>query len=177
MGVIAPIKPATIEEAAPADAIHLEIFTSVPAWAFAYGVKDGSCMPLFRLGEVAVVQDKPGIIPDDGGLYIIEYESRDEWGKDLNPAPRPRRSHVMVQVNKRERRNGTVFWTCDPYARPRTEAQRLQLEQSRGVIICSDGPCPDQYTLAYKLLGKVVGIYSPDAIPAGRRNLASVHSA
>lgn len=158
MGALAPVKPA--------EGIKLEVFASVPAWAFAFAVKDGSCLPLFRSGEVAVVEDASGIIPEDGSLYIIEYESRPNWGAHLDPPPQVWRSQEMVQVNERQRRDGSTFWTCDAYARPRTEAQRLMQEKLSGVIVCSDGPYPDEYAVAHKLLGKVIGIYSPSLAAA-----------
>jgi len=105
-----------------------------------------------------VVRDERGTIPDDGGLYLIEYESPQPWGANLNPPPLPRRRQWIAQTCRSSRTDGG--WYCHPYARPRTPAEHALCRQ-RGLFVASDGPYPDELALSRLVLGPVVGIYSP----------------
>ena len=131
--------------------VSLEIFPSIPKWARAHALTDGSAMPLFRSGEVAVYQDARGQFPEHGKLYVVEYESAPHWaaGKDLDPPPLSRRSQSLLQAHRRERTDGSVSWVFRTYAGP---------------IHWADGYYPDEMAMARKVLGPVVGIYSPPAI-------------
>lgn len=126
----------------------LRIFGKVPGWAIAHALDDNSMAPLFRAGEVAVVESdgKPGWMPQEGNLYLIEYVSVPVGGELY--ARRTRRI-IMPRLN------GGAWW-----AGP--------LAQRRGSFgFMSDGPYRDECDLAGKLIGRVVGIYNPGAFAAG----------
>lgn len=134
----------------PPDLAQLRIFDSVPRWAIAHAASDDSAAPLIRVGEVAVVEGDGcvGIVPEDGGLYLIEYVTKPHtrYGNE-------RRTRDIIRAS-RDRRGG---WWARPHAAQGTGALP---------IICSDGPYRDELALAERILGRVVGIYRPASIPA-----------
>lgn len=143
-------QPATAPTAGPAavDAapIRLEIFDTVPPWAIVHAASNDRTAPLIRKGEVAVIESdgRKGWIPEDGGLYLIEY---------VCPPPSPhygyeRRIREIVQTCKNERGD----WWAHPYART---------WGGRRMFVCSDGPYRNECTLGEKLLGRVIGLYRP----------------
>lgn len=127
----------------PADQpIQLEVFSYVPAWARVHAVGDKSAMPLFRQGEVAVFEDSPKRIPEHGKLYVVEY-----GGNPIAPGHRiisPRRTR-LVQAH-RHQADDREHWSFRSYAGP---------------AHWHDGWYPDEYAMADKVLGPVVGIYAP----------------
>lgn len=127
--------------------IKLEIFASVPGWAIVHAAQDDRSAPLIREGEVAVVEADGfgGVIPEDGGLYLIEYVSPPHCRP---PYGRERRTRQIVQTVK-GRHGG---WWARPY---------VQQTPGGGIIVCSDGPYRDEIAMAEKILGRVVGIYRP----------------
>lgn len=121
----------------------LEIFTAIPAWARVHAVSDNSAMPLFRCGEVAVFENAPKRIPEHGKLYVVEY-----GGNPIAPGhdvltPRTR---SLVEAHCHVRRNGSKAWSFRSYAGP---------------IHWADGWYSDEYAMADRVLGPVVGIYAP----------------
>lgn len=123
--------------------IALEVFTCVPAWARVHAVTDNSAMPLFRRGEVAVFANEPKQFPEHGKLYVVEY-----GGNPIAPGHRTLspRSCSLVQAHRHVERSGEEAWSFRTYAGP---------------IHWSDGWYPDEYMMAEKVLGPVVGIYAP----------------
>lgn len=116
----------------------LEIFERIPPRDFdVAAVRDRSCLPLIRPGEVVVV-DLNQTIPVDGGLFVIEYpRKRMDTDKWVSPSER----NVVVTFERGER-----WWVRRP----------------RGVM--ADGPYPGIYELEQRLLGRVVGIFNPSSL-------------
>ncbi|KZC82906.1 hypothetical protein AYR46_03095 [Sphingobium yanoikuyae] len=127
----------------PADQlIQLEAFSYVPTWASVHAVGDKSAMPLFRQGEVAVFENSPKRIPEHGKLYVVEY-----GGHPIAPGHSILTPRSMSLVQAQRRQTGDQeFWSFRSYAGP---------------IHWSDGWYPDEYAMAEKVLGPVVGIYAP----------------
>ncbi len=127
----------------PADQpIQLEVFSYVPQWARAHAVGDKSAVPLFRQGEVAVFENSPKRIPEHGKLYVVEY-----GGHPIAPGHNILTPRSMSLVQAQRRQTGDQeFWSFRSYAGP---------------IHWSDGWYPDEYAMAEKVLGPVVGIYAP----------------
>jgi hypothetical protein len=127
----------------------LRIFDKVPGWAIVHAQRDGSMAPLIREGEVAVVESdgKPGLLPQEGNLYLIQHNSPPYHGELYG---RTTRDIVMPRF-----RRGS--WWVGP------------LSHTNGrTIFMSDGPYPENCELlASKLIGRVVGIYNPSALAAG----------
>jgi hypothetical protein len=129
----------------PQESICLRAFSSVPAWAVVHAVRDDSTAPLVCEGEVVVVESngRLGHIPEDGGLYLIEYATprqSPDFGHE-------RRTREIVLTSQKA--NG---WYADPYA--------CAMGRSRKVLM-SDGPYGDITYLAQKIVGRVVGVYRP----------------
>lgn len=126
--------------------IGLEIFTAIPPWAAAHAVRDNDAMPLFRQGEVAVYQDDAQTIPEHGKLYVVQFGGLPFPSVTLPDGPllSPRKQ-ALVQADCKVHR-GRELWNFRTYAGP---------------LHWSDGPYPDQYAMACKVLGPVVGIYAP----------------
>jgi hypothetical protein len=126
--------------------ISLEVFDRVPIWAIVHAAADNSTAPLIREGEVAVVESdgRTGFIPKDGGLYLIEWV-----GPPTNAfGSREWRTRAIMQARKSDK----GVWWASPYART---------FRGKRVFVCSDGPYRDEFAMADKLLGPVVGIYRP----------------
>lgn len=122
--------------------IQLEVFSYVPTWARVHAVGDKNAMPLFRQGEVAVYENCPKRIPEHGKLYVVEY-----GGNPIAPGHSiltPRSMH-LVQAYRRQRTD-QEFWSFRSYAGP---------------AHWHDGWYADEYAMALKVLGPVVGIYAP----------------
>ncbi|WP_416463223.1 hypothetical protein [Sphingomonas sp. VDB2] len=134
--------------AAEPPSIALEVFTAIPPWARAHAVKDNSTMPLFRQGEVAVFADEPKSIPEHGKLYVVEY-----GGNPIAPghSTLTRRTCSLAEAHKHLKRDGEAAWSFRSYAGP---------------IHWADGWYPDEYMMADKVLGPVVGIYAPSGSAA-----------
>lgn len=132
----------------------LEVFTSIPGRHIVHAATSDSCAPLICRGQVAVVESdgSKGWYPTDGGLFLIEYVS------PPHPAGRAleRRSREIVQTRPSPKADGT--WWAHPYCH----------RGRSGVFFGSDGPYIDEFHLAEKLLGPVVGIYQPLPIGSGR---------
>jgi hypothetical protein len=126
----------------------LRLFGSVPPWAVVHAMTDNSMAPLILKGEVAVIESsgKPGWLPEEGNLYLIEYVSKPFGGEMYE-----RRTRDIVMPRKRK-----GSWWVGPLC------HRLG-----PIIHMSDGPYPDEIELAHKLIGRVIGIYNPSALAGG----------
>lgn len=132
--------------AAEPSSIALEVFTSIPGWALAHAVRNNETAPLFRQGEVAVYKDAATTFPEHGKLYVVEFGGY-PMGVMLSgdrPLLSPRRQSLVQAYCVRHK--GQERWNFRTYAGP---------------FHWSDGPYPDQYAMASKVLGPVVGIYAP----------------
>lgn len=69
-----------IETPSPASP-SLRIFDHVPPGHIVFAVRDDSCLPLARRGEVLVVEDEPRSIPEEGHWYLIQWitQPHHEW--------------------------------------------------------------------------------------------------
>lgn len=125
----------------------LRLYDKVPGWAIAHAMRDNSMFPLLREGEVAVVESdgKPGLLPREGILFLIQYNSPPYGGEMYG---RTTRDIVMPRLTRGK-------WWVGP----------LCHEMGRQIFM-SDGPYSDENHLAGKLIGKVVGIYNPGAFIA-----------
>lgn len=119
----------------------LELFDEVPGWAIVHAAEDNRNAPLICRGEIAVVESngKPGWLPTDGGMFLIEYVSPPYGGERYG-----RRVCSIVQTHR-----GKHGW----YA----SGTRRGLKTD-GIFCCSDGPYNDECQLADKLIGRVVGL-------------------
>lgn len=124
----------------PDGGASLRIFDTVSPDYIVHAVRDRSCEPLLRSGEVAVITDQEGLYPEEGGWYLIEHTN----GKTYSGKERRVREIVTTYIGMGDR-----WWTKRP-APP-----------GRGIFMCSDGPYTDINHLAEKILGQVVGIYRP----------------
>lgn len=121
----------------------LQLFGEVPVGYLAHGVTDCGCAPLILQGEVAIVSDEPNLYPEPGGWYLIEHTR----GKSYFSGRERRVREIAVAVQDRR----GDWWT-------RPAAPRV-----RGTMSAADGPYSDFNLLADKILGRVVGIYQPNA--------------
>lgn len=136
MNALATIAP-------PTPAAALEIFRTVPSWAQVHAVTDRSALPLLQPGEVAVFANEPKLIPEHGKLYVVEY-----GGHPIAPGHSilsPRR-RSLLEARRQQVRDGKVLWSFRTYAGP---------------MHWADGWYPDEYAMADKVIGPVVGIYAP----------------
>ena len=134
----------------------IPIFTQVPPYALVQAVADDHAAPLIRKGEVAVVEDALWTIPEDGGIYLIEWESpltlpSHSIVEGLHPSST--RTRAIVEVIRQEK---TGLWWARPFV--------ISTNRRRDIFVSSDGPYADQYTLAYKILGPMIGLYRPNPI-------------
>lgn len=126
--------------------LRLQVFDSVPVGHIVHAVSDASLSPLFRPGEVAVV-DPSDCRPIDGGLAMIQFLQPHCFGI---PAERWRWDRTIVEVIKRDDQ-----WFTRTYA-----------GTSDGVE-WRDGPwCEGD--MMDKILGQVVGIFAGSDITGGR---------
>jgi hypothetical protein len=141
----------------------LRIFTKAP-FARDMGVvvveHDGL---LLKAGEVAVYDrcvlqsEEGGLV--DGGLYAIEYQSpiagmdwKAWWGDGTHTRSRLQINRGVIILRRHHRIEGS--WTLHPIAS----------RDTFGCYLMSDGPIPE-WLLYDKLLGRIVGIYNPAALP------------
>lgn len=130
----------------PMPGIALEVFRTVPSWARVHAVTDHQTLPLFQPGEVAVFANEPKLIPEHGRLYVVEY-----GGHRIAPGHNIRspRSTSLVQAHRHQKQDGETLWSFRSYAGP---------------IHWADGWYPDEFVMADKVLGPVVGIYNPSPL-------------
>lgn len=142
------------------EAIRLEIFTTIPARCILHGATDNRTSPLICRNEIAVVESdgSSGWYPVDGGLFLIEYlSSPSTWTRC-----RPRRTCSIVQTRECRHPANIGKWVAAPYCSP-TEADVLAGRRLSGPFQLVDGPY-DFDQLTEKLIGKVIGIYSPKGL-------------
>lgn len=121
----------------------LEMFESVPAWAFVQAASDDRNAPLIRTGEVVIAE--PGaFLPTDGDLFVIEYVSKPQV-----PFEREQRTRQIVLT-----RHTPVGWW----------ASSLRQGDDGSSIFVSHGPYPDPVVLADKIVGRVVGILATSSV-------------
>lgn len=169
--VAARLRPckSTISSAHPLQAgesqgAHLRIFPSIPPRHGVIAIEGNS--PMFRTGEVAVYDElwsSEGVI--DGGLYVLEYQhprsgmSWECWDRHNAGRTAGRSgldvSRTSARVVRSNWPGAEDDWMIHPLAAFRA-----------GVFTCSDGPLREYY-LADKIIGKIVGIYSPASIGMG----------
>ena len=136
----------------PAISAALEPFPdlrNLPHSYIVHRATDDRNAPLIKNGEIVVVDlgsvyTTGGWLPREGGLFLIEYTS--------DPASYERyarRSRSIVQTFTDQRGR----WCAGSTRRG---------IQGREFFV-ADGPYPDEQMLADKLIGKVVGIYAPQA--------------
>ncbi len=145
------LRPAVVarphDEAAP---IALELFNRLdrlPSTYFVHLAHDNRNAPLIRDGEVVVIDQggaaQGGWYPTEGGLFLIEHRSEPTGGYDRYP--RFQREVVQTYCDDQGK-----WWTA-PLAR------------GGRTLYLSDGPYRDELALADKLIGKVIGLYVPQA--------------
>jgi len=117
---------------------------------------------LLKAGDVAVYDRMPlqtgeGLV--DGGLYAIEYQSpvagmtwERWWGDGTHHRSRIHISRSVVFLRRHSRLE--EHWTIHPIAK----------RDTYGFWLMSDGPIPE-WMIYDKLLGRIVGIYNPAALP------------
>lgn len=152
---------------------ELRLFHTIPPRFGLIRVEYDSVM--FREGEVAVFDEmwtsgrgQADPLLSEDGIYVIEYQrpfastSWEDWEKSSREYGRTRLdvSRSMVRVARSNWRGCEDKWMIHPLARA-----------MRGVILCSDGPL-DEYNLAHKIIGKVVGIYRSDAFGLSESQLS-----
>lgn len=121
----------------------LEMFESVPAWAFVQAASDDRNAPLIRTGEVVVAE--PGaFLPTDGDLFVTEYVSKPQV-----PFERERRTRQIVLT-----RHTPVGWW----------ASSLRQGDDGSSIFVSNGPYPEAAVLADKIVGRVIGILATPSV-------------
>lgn len=103
--------------------------------------------PLIRRGEIVVVDIggsavTGGWVPTEGGLFLIEHSSPPVHGERY-----ARRSRDIVQTFT----DDLGRWCAGSSRRGNQGCE----------FLCADGPYPDEFALADKLIGKIVGLYSP----------------
>lgn len=149
------LAPTALPEMGPG---ALRIFPAIPP---RYGVLaiDGDSL-LFKAGEVAVYDElwaHEGLI--DGGIYVAEWQrptSGMDWNQWFNlPGLR---SHLridrgLVRLARHHRRDDR--WMMHPV-----------VTRAGDAFVGSDGPFEDFHAAKY-IIGRVVGIYNPDALAGG----------
>ena len=163
--VVHPARPARIDEPADDRRGELRIFNSILPRHGVIAVTENSL--LFRVGEVAVYdelwssgRDPEQPLFDEGGIYVVEYQrptSSMSWEAWNDVGSRYGRSRL--DVSRSMVRIGRSRW-------PRSEDEWMihpLRSQQAGVFLCSDGPFED-WNLADKVIGKVVGIYCPASL-------------
>lgn len=121
----------------------LEIFETIPAGYLAHAVTDRGCLPMIQPGEVAVVTEQEGLIPEAGGWYLVEYSN------GMTYRGRERRLRTICVAHVADLRGEEVWWLRSPAKR------------SKGITEMSDGPYRDFNDIAEKVLGRVAGLYRP----------------
>lgn len=137
----------------------LRIFTTIPEL---YGVVVmRNHAPLLRAGEVAVYDQQwtngkgpSDPLIEDGGLYALEYQKPhggmtwEMWWENGQRYGGRTRIHTSIEIGICTlHKNG---WHTRAYGR-----------HPLGFGLCSDGPYRDEYHLAERIVGKIVGIYMP----------------
>jgi len=71
----------TAMETASPTSPSLRLFAHIPPGFIVFAVRDGSCLPLARQGEVLVVEDAPRTYPTERQWYLIQWitQPRQEW--------------------------------------------------------------------------------------------------
>ncbi len=121
----------------------LEMFESVPAWAFVQAASDDRNAPLIRTGE-AVVAEPGAFLPADGDLFVTEYVS-----KPQAPFEREQRTRQIVVT-----RLTPIGWW----------ASSLRQGDDGSSLFVSHGPYSDPAVLADKIVGRVVGILATSSV-------------
>ena len=73
-------------------------------------------------------------------------------GDEQDAMSRTDRPHLHEHI----RQEKTGLWWARPFVIP--------TNRRRDIFVSSDGPYADQYTLAYKILGPMIGLYRPNPI-------------
>lgn len=121
----------------------LEMFDSVPPWAFVQAATDDRNAPLIRAGEVVVAE--PGaFLPINGELFVIEYVSKPQV-----PFEREQRTRQIVLT-----RETPVGWW----------ASLVRQGDDGTSLFVSNGPYPDPAILADKIVGRVIGILATASV-------------